>query len=163
MFIIISSLFISGCINNKINTSIPNNQETPQEKNCIAEGGEWKQMNYKADSCIISTWGPAVMRPNCDCGLEKCWNGKECIDDLPVEPGYCEFSDEKGLTTTYKLNEQGCPSIENIYEECENFCYTNQKCEEENKKIDFDIVRPDNNLFEPKCICDCSLSKGWSI
>jgi len=69
-----------------------------REITCMIGGGMWSYLpSGCVDSCTYGETGTgervctAVMTWGCDCGPEKCWNGKSCESNkYSNDSGYCE-------------------------------------------------------------------------
>ena len=48
---------------------------------CIIGGGKWKTLpDTCVDKCNADGCGEAIT-PGCDCGSNKCWNGRSCTNE----------------------------------------------------------------------------------
>lgn len=79
---LIASVIISGC-QQKSRTDDSKILEDPQQE-CARASGEWKIFpDGCADSCFKArskepVFCTAVLTDGCDCGADRCWNGKTC-------------------------------------------------------------------------------------
>ncbi|MBI2129114.1 hypothetical protein HYU07_02650 [Candidatus Woesearchaeota archaeon] len=77
---LIASVIISGCQQKTGNSKV---LDDPQ-KECARAGGEWKALpDGCVDSCFKArskepVFCTAVLTDGCDCGADRCWNGKTC-------------------------------------------------------------------------------------
>ncbi len=68
-------LFITGC--GSANTI--SRDKTPPEELCKKAGGNWVLFNAGCgDSCSVQKDCTMALEYNCECGANKCWDGKVC-------------------------------------------------------------------------------------
>ena len=77
----IMSVLIGGCQQKNENGS--KILDDPQQE-CARSGGEWKTLpDGCVDSCFKArskepVFCTTVLTDGCDCGADRCWNGKTC-------------------------------------------------------------------------------------
>ena len=111
---------------------------------CYLGGGRWTTCsNTCQDFCGYgkgSVCG-AALTPCCDCGTDKCWNGKKCVPDIEK---YCEVN-EDCIGSCGSVSGFTCTGTESY-----NINYL-KSYYQSNNTLEFD-----GSIDNACCVCDCA-------